>query len=214
MRWPPPGHLEPTGEVDAIELYHRFGVGWVLRRRLRWIASLLGPGPQGRVLEVGYGSGVFQYELASRARLSVGLDLHPYGARVRRALAADGVATRLLRGDAARLPFPDRAFDRVVIASVLEFVPDPARCLRECRRVLAPGGRLLLLTPRRLWWADLLWNAASGWSAEDDFHTGRERVQAAIAGELATARRLARPSWLPRFLAPYEIVVWEAAGGG
>ncbi len=213
MRWPPPGHLEPTGEVDAIELYHRFGVGWVLRRRLRWIASLLGPGPQGRVLEVGYGSGVFQYELASRARLSVGLDLHPYGARVRRALAADGVGGELVRGDAARLPFAAGSFDRVVFASVLEFVPDPGRCLRQGLRLLAPGGRLILLTPRPLWWADRLWDAASGWSAASDFRSGRERVQRALAEELPAARRLPRPSWLPPFLAPYEVVVWEREAG-
>ncbi len=209
MRWPPPDYLEPTGDVDAIELYDRFGVGWVLRRRLHWLASMLGPEPAGRILEVGYGSGVFQYELASRGRLSVGLDLHPFGARVRRQLAAGGVTSRLACGDAGRLPFAGASFDRVVIASVLEFVPDPARCLREGLRVLAPGGRLLLLTPRRLWWADRLWDALSGWSAESDFHSGRDRVQAAIVQELATARRLARPSWLPRFLAPSEIVVWD-----
>ncbi len=210
MRLPPRGHLEPTGEVDAIKLYDRFGVGWVLRRRLRWLASLLGAGPIDRVLEVGYGSGVFQYQLAVRGRLSVGLDVHPHGARVTRLLAAHGVGSRLLCGDAARLPFADASFDRVVIASVLEFVPDPGRCLRECRRVLAAGGRLLLLTPRQLWWADRLWDALSGWSAESDFHSGRDRVQRAIARELAAARRLARPAWLPRFLAPYEIVVWES----
>ncbi len=209
MRWPPPDRLEPTGEVDAIELYDRFGVGWILRRRLRWLASLLGGEPVDRLLEVGYGSGVFQYELAARGRLSAGIDVHPHGARVRRLLAADGVGSRLARGDAARLPFAAGSFDRIVIASVLEFVPDPARCLRECRRVLAPGGRLLLLTPRELWWADLLWDAASGWSADSDFRSGRARVQAAIAVELAAARRLSRPVWLPRFLAPYEIVIWE-----
>ncbi len=220
MRLPSRGHLEPTGPVDAIELYDRFGVGWILRRRLRWLASLLGTcsvgapparrgAPLGRVLEVGYGSGVFQYELAARARASIGIDVHPHGARVRRQLAADGVASLLACGDAARLPFAGGSFDRVVIASVLEFVPDPGRCLRECLRVLAPGGRLLLLTPRQLWWADLLWNVASGWSAESDFRSGRDRVQEAITEELAGARRLPRPAWLPRFLAPYEIVVMD-----
>ncbi len=211
MRLPPRGHLEPTGPVDAIELYDRFGVGWILRRRLRWLASLLATdgAPIGRVLEIGYGSGVFQYELASRSRVSVGVDVHPHGARVGRQLARDGVASLLVRGDAARPPFAAGSFDRIVIASVLEFVPDPGRCLRECRRLLAPGGRLLLLTPRELWWADLLWNVLSGWSAESDFHSGRDRVQKAIGEELTGARRLPRPAWLPRFLAPYEIVVLD-----
>ncbi len=209
MRLPGRGELEPTGPVDAIELYHRFGVGWILRRRLRWLASLLGTRTVGRILEVGYGSGVFQYELAARGRCSVGIDVHAHAPRVRRQLAAAGVASMLVRGDGGCLPFAAGSFDRVVIVSVLEFVPDPGRCLRDCLRVLEPGGRLLLLTPRQLWWADLLWDAASGWSAESDFRSGRDRVQKAIDQELAGARRLPRPSWLPRALAPYEIVVWE-----
>ncbi len=209
MRLPARGVLEPTGPVDAIELYYRFGAGWILRRRLRWLAELIDGGGIDRVLEVGYGSGVFQYELAARCRSSVGVDVHPHGARVRRQLAEDGVASLLVHGDAAHLPFANRSFDRIVIASVLEFVPDPGRCLRECRRLLAPGGRLLLLTPRPLWWADLLWNAASGWNAESDFSSGRDRVQQAIGEQLAGARRLSRPAWLPRFLAPYEIVVLD-----
>ncbi len=209
MRLPARGVLEPTGPVDAIELYERFGIGWILRRRLHWLASLLGTRPIGRILEVGYGSGVFQYELAARAGCSVGIDVHAHGSRVRRQLIEDGAGSLLVRGDGGCLPFAAGSFDRVVIVSVLEFVPDPGRCLRECLRVLAAGGRLLLLTPRQLWWADMLWNAASGWSAESDFRRGRDRVRQAIYQELATARRLPRPAWLPRALAPYEIVVWD-----
>lgn len=210
MRLPPRGALEPTGPVDAIELYDRFGIGWILRLRLRWLASVLGGEAHDRVLEIGYGSGVFQYELAARSRVSIGVDVHPFGARVRRRLDRDGVASQLVRGDAAGLPFVAGSFDRIVLVSVLEFVPDPGRCLRECRRLLGPGGRLLLLATRRLWWADLLWNMASGWNAESDFRSGRERLQQAIEDELEDARRLARPAWLPRFLAPYEIVVWSS----
>lgn len=227
MRLPPRGYLEPTGPFDAIELYDRFGVGWILRRRLRWLAAHLDPrgmpwawrsgappareaGPIGRILEIGYGSGVFQYELSARARMSVAIDVHPYAARVRRRLADDGVSSLLARGSAVHLPFATGSFDRVVIVSVLEFVSDLGHCLRECLRVLAPGGRLLLLTPRRLWWADLLWNVASGWSAESDFRSGRERVQQAIADQLPAVRRLSRPAWLPRFLAPYEVVISDA----
>ncbi len=208
MRWPARGALESTGEVDAIDLYHRPSVGWILRLRLRWIASLLGKQPVDRLLEVGYGSGVFQYELASRGRLSVGVDIHAYGARVGKQFAEDGVASRLVCGDAGNLPFVDGCFDRIVIVSVLEFVLDPGLCLRQCRRLLAPGGRLLLLTPRRLWLADALWYAFSGWGTGSDFHAGRDRVQQAIDDELDGARRLHRPAWLPRFLAPYEVVVW------
>ena len=54
-------------------------------------------------------------------------------------------ATLLLRDDGT-VPAPDGAFDAVLSTQVLEHVVDPALYLRECHRVLRPGGRLLLST--------------------------------------------------------------------
>jgi ubiquinone/menaquinone biosynthesis C-methylase UbiE len=51
----------------------------------------------------------------------------------------------LLEGDAAHLPLADEAFDTVICALSLCTIPDPARAIAEMRRVLTPGGRLLLL---------------------------------------------------------------------
>jgi SAM-dependent methyltransferase len=49
------------------------------------------------------------------------------------------------RADAARLPFPDASFDRIVSADALEHLPEPRETLREFRRCLAPDGRIVLL---------------------------------------------------------------------
>jgi SAM-dependent methyltransferase len=49
--------------------------------------------------------------------------------------------------DMQRLAFPDRAFDLVIHSDTLEHVPDPVLGLRECHRVLKPGGCLLLTIP-------------------------------------------------------------------
>ena len=64
-------------------------------------------------------------------------------------------------GDAARLPFADGGFDRIVTADALEHLPDPRRALAEFRRCLRPDGRLVLLfnpwgSPRGSHLGDLL----------------------------------------------------------
>lgn len=50
-------------------------------------------------------------------------------------------------GDVQRMPLPDSAFDTVVNLQVLEHVPDPLAALREMRRVLKPGGKLIIAVP-------------------------------------------------------------------
>jgi len=207
-RFPKRGSLPTTGPVDWIQQYWTPGIGAVLRRRLAWVANML-PHDLGTVLEIGHGSGVFQYELARRARRAIGIDVHDRSATVAEQLAKDGVRSSLLQGSGTELPFRDRSFDAVVVISALEFMPDPASCLRETRRVLRPGGRFVCLRPRELKWADAVFHALTGSSPEAEFVGGRARVQHAISTEASDARRLPRPSLVPRFLAPYELLVFD-----
>jgi SAM-dependent methyltransferase len=58
-------------------------------------------------------------------------------------------AVRLVRADASMLPFPNGSFNAVVSFETLEHVPDAAAMVAELRRVLKPGGPLVLSTPNR-----------------------------------------------------------------
>lgn len=113
---------------------------------------LLGDGRQwvcaqarGDVLEIGVGTGRNLPHFPEDVRLT-GVDLTPAMldvARLRAAKLRRHVDLRV--GDAQALDLPDGAFDTVVATLVLSSIPDHRRAVSEVRRVLRPGGRILLL---------------------------------------------------------------------
>jgi ubiquinone/menaquinone biosynthesis C-methylase UbiE len=97
----------------------------------------------GRGLEIGAGTGANFVHYPEEAWV-VGSDVSP--AMLRRAGERRPVrGARLLAADAQALPFADRTFDWVAETLVFCEIPDPAAGLRELRRVLVPGGRLIML---------------------------------------------------------------------
>lgn len=96
---------------------------------------------RGRVLEIGAGASPLLE--AAGAPFACGADLSvAMLARRNAAPAAFRVAA-----DMQQAPFADGSFDGVYSVNVLEHAPDPAALLRECRRLLAPGGRCAAITP-------------------------------------------------------------------
>jgi ubiquinone/menaquinone biosynthesis C-methylase UbiE len=107
------------------------------------------------VLDLGCGEGRHAFEAYRRGAHVVALD---HGtdevATTRRwldAIAAAGEApagarAEVVRGDLRALPFPDAGVDRVIAAEVLEHIPDDRAAFAEIARVLAPGGRVALLS--------------------------------------------------------------------
>lgn len=96
---------------------------------------------QGRVLEVGVGTGPnFGFYGPVRALVAVDPDPHMLR-RARKNAGRVGRRVALVRAGAEALPFADGAFDAVVATHVFCTVPDLDRGLRECARVLRPGGR-------------------------------------------------------------------------
>ena len=98
-----------------------------------------------RVLDLGFGTGDLTADLATVAPQITGAEVAEAAlARARR--RHPRLDLRLVPIDGP-LPFDDGAFDVVWSSEVIEHVADTARWLSEVRRVLAPGGRLLLTTP-------------------------------------------------------------------
>ncbi|MGH3257964.1 MAG: class I SAM-dependent methyltransferase [Streptosporangiaceae bacterium] len=102
----------------------------------------------GHILDLGCGSGDLSRHLAAAGLRMTGCDISAN--MLARAAACDPTASvelvRLAPGWQT-LPFTTATFDAVVAASVLEYVSSPAEVLRECARVLRPGGVLLCTVP-------------------------------------------------------------------
>jgi SAM-dependent methyltransferase len=103
---------------------------------------------EGRVLDAGCGGGGMPLSLAEHARAVVGIDPLDRFSQAGARLARERGLTHLwfLRADGMALPFADATFDLVLSHAVIEHVADAARYLRECRRVLRPGGHVYLST--------------------------------------------------------------------
>lgn len=126
-----------------------------LRRRA---VALLGPLRGKLALEIGFGPGNSLVEMARGGARVWGSDLSAGMARVASdRLRAAGFAGQagLCTGDAVSLPYPAGVFDAILMSFTLELfdTPEIPLVLAECRRVLAPGGRLCIAamarTPRQ-----------------------------------------------------------------
>ena len=111
------------------------------------IADLIGDGEVGRLLDLGTGTGRILQLLGPRATRAVGVDASHSMLSVARAnLERSGITGYELRqGDVYSPPLDAAGFDLVVIHQVLHYLDDPARAIAEASRLVAPGGRLLVV---------------------------------------------------------------------
>jgi ubiquinone/menaquinone biosynthesis C-methylase UbiE len=96
-----------------------------------------------RVLDAGCGTGLMSAKLGASGRQTTGVDLSPE--MIRRAQHRGNSNVKFVQGDVEHLPFEDGSFDAVVNLISFHHYPAPTRALSEFRRVLRPGGRLILI---------------------------------------------------------------------
>ncbi len=171
--------------------------------------------PGGRVLDVGCGSGAFLARMRRRGWDVCGVEPDPAAAAAARAVHGIDVAPTVAA-------LGDRRFDAIVMHHVVEHLPDPPAVIRELAERLAPGGRLVIVTPnlhslgrRRFGSAWVHWDPPrhlwlfsrpalvatverSGLVVERHFTTARHaRFVGTQAGPIARTGRAAagRPTW-------------------
>ncbi|HEY2527464.1 MAG TPA: class I SAM-dependent methyltransferase [Xanthobacteraceae bacterium] len=118
---------------------------------------------EGRVLEVGIGSGLNLPFYSQNVLQVIGLDPSPKLLSMARRVERTGLrAVQFIEASAEEIPLLSETFDTVVTTWTLCSIADSAQALREMRRVLKPGGRLLFVEhgrapdPNVVWWQDRL----------------------------------------------------------
>lgn len=135
------------------------------RAILKYLDAELGPQQPGqprRVLDIGGGAGNMAHHLAHYGQV-IGIDYHPRPLPV---AAMRGLTVCQGGGDA--LPFPDNSFDLAALLDTVEHIPDEFGVFQECRRVLKPGGKLVVTVPAFMWL----------WSYNDEINAHQRRYTA------------------------------------
>jgi SAM-dependent methyltransferase len=143
-RFYPSGYWHEPGRLA--EMYRKL----VIRDHVRFVRRALrmapGRGYEQRVLDVGCGSGLFLGALTGVK--GIGMDVSARAA----AAAWRRYGVPAIVGDLNAAPFGEASFDLISMFHVLEHLPDPGAYLRAARRLLAPGGRLVVQTPHLDCW--------------------------------------------------------------
>jgi ubiquinone/menaquinone biosynthesis C-methylase UbiE len=200
------------------------------------LAKALGsaPGHYGRMLEIGAGTGYFTLNLLRQGIVeeATSTDISPGMLEALKETAAElDLAVETVACDAERLPFADESFDLVLGHAVLHHVPDPPAALRECARVLRPGGTFafmgepsrhgdrIAMLPKRLGmlvapaWRRVVGASRRNGTSPDP--TGEERLEALVDVHTFTPdelRDLARDAGLEHVCVTGEELVANAYG--
>ena len=152
-----------AGKYELNNRVHSFGRDRAWRK---FAVRTAAPKPTDHVLDVACGTGDLTRAFADAGVAQVtGLDFTPemlsvartHRLRARHAQASTAPVIRYVEGDAMALPFEDASFDVLSIAFGIRNVADPAKALREFRRTLRPGGRLVVLEFGRPRLAPVAW---------------------------------------------------------
>jgi SAM-dependent methyltransferase len=139
-------HEAPTDSGLRLAISSAYNALWRLtgigRERERLRDMCLDPSTPGALLDVGCGDGSRLTRLIRSGWKVEGQEVDSVAAEQAR---ARGVTVHV--GELGELQLPAGRFDAVTLSHVIEHVPSPEDTLRECRRLLSPGGRLVAITP-------------------------------------------------------------------
>jgi ubiquinone/menaquinone biosynthesis C-methylase UbiE len=199
---PSKDHVYETSEYDPVAYYYKPITGVVYRQRLKAAAQLLGERKFDKLLEIGFGSGVFLPNLSRHCSELYGVSIHSKIALVQKTLEKEQVTAWLSAGDVRALPFPDGTFDAVVCVSVLEHLEELDLAIGEIARVTSDSGIVVLGFPVKNVITNTFYRIA-GYDPSE-LHPSRCRdILKALSGKLKIDAHAVFPPFLPMYSSLY-----------
>ena len=143
----PKGFYPDVEESDPLKLYYWPVFGKMYRRRVELCLNECLGGE--KILEIGFGSGVSFLNLKDSYKEIHGIDLYSHTDEITEKFAEIGIETTLHQANANAIPYPDDAFDTVLLISILEHLKpeEQVPVFKEIKRVLKKGGQLVYGVP-------------------------------------------------------------------
>lgn len=147
-------HVKEQGLQHQIDAYYE-PKRLFDKRRIDIVLRHLDPRPQEMILDVGCGVGTFVFHGAKRGAYCTGLDYSQNSLKMAEELVARffvSGTTRFVLGQAQRLPFPDKTFDKLTAIDFVEHIDlaEKEMFLSEMFRVLKEGGLAVVFTPNKI----------------------------------------------------------------
>jgi len=175
----PKNEYAGVNELDPIKYYYFPIFGKMYRRRVELCLSQCKGG--GKILEIGFGTGLAFLNLEPLYKEIHGLDLTVEIDKVEGLFSRHGVKTYLKKGSVLMMPYENDSFDTVLLVSILEHLkPDElSQAFSEIYRVLKPGGQLIYGVPVERKFMEFMFRLLGHNIRDEHFSTEEDVYQAA-----------------------------------
>lgn len=149
IKLPKRENISPTHRDDPLKYYYMFGIRYFYLKRFKLAINLMNNSRYDRLIDIGFGSGIFLKELSWHCQELYGIDIHSNIDKVEAMLSKENIEATLKQGSIFEIPFEDSYFDCVVCMSVLEHLINLDKAIYEILRVAKSNADIILGFPIR-----------------------------------------------------------------
>ncbi len=199
--------VDPDQKIYSIDSYFKPLRKIPYLKRFRMVLKLMNNKKYNNFLDIGFGSGIFLPELDKHSKKLSAIDKHNHVEIVKKIIESKNISANLLKADILDLPFTDNSFDGLLCLSVLEFVQNIPRAIKEIKRVAAPKAKIIIGAPVLNPLTDFCYQMIGYKKQADALHkSNHKKIIKKIGEELRIKKIKTYPSFLPLNLSLFFVL--------